>query len=94
MRVKEALNENMKEADMEYTGGIHGTIRLLALEEGRVEGRQEGLIQAVSTVLENKFGQIEDRYRKRLESASVEALSTWLKNALNSSTADEVFSKA
>ncbi len=41
-QLKERLNESMKEAGMEWTGGIHGNIRFLALQEGREKGLEEG----------------------------------------------------
>ncbi len=80
-QLKEGLNESMKEAGMEWTGGIHGNIRVLALQEGREEGREEGRLlgfrQALLLQFKARFGEVPSRFIERLEKATLETLEDW-----------------
>lgn len=74
---------------MEWTGGIHGNIRVLALQEGREQGRAEGreqgraegrLIgfrQALLLQFKSVFGEVPARLIERLDRAEIETLEAW-----------------
>ncbi len=85
-QLKQALNENMKEDEMLYTGVLG-----LYIEEGRQEGRQEGLVSALSKIMAKKFGPLPAPYREKIEQASQENLEAWLENVVTSATPEEVF---
>ncbi len=85
---------------MTYFGGVFGTIRKQAHEdgkrEGKVEGRREGKIegkaQALYQVLAAKFGDPPEQIRKRIDAASMETIDRWLINILNRDKLEDVLS--
>ncbi len=89
----------MKKTDMEFTGGIHGTIHILAKEEGLKEGRQEGLnegrqkgqAELFLQMLALKFGELPEWILAKVKSASTDHIATYLKRCMNQSSLDEIF---
>lgn len=76
-QVKERLNETMKEAGMEFTGGIHGNIRVLALAEGRGEGRKESALTIVENLMRKRFGPLSQSVLDALQVADTDQLISW-----------------
>ncbi len=74
---------------MEWTGGIHGQIRVLALQEGR----EEGLLAArnmLTTIFLNRFGEVPKQILERIEKATSQALQDWTRRALVANSPMEV----
>lgn len=93
-QLKERLNESMKEAGMEWTGGIHGQIRVLALQEGREEGREEGLKFArnmLTTLLRDRFGELPSQILDRIEKATFQLIEQWTARLKTARSPIEVF---
>ncbi len=81
-QLKKSINESMKEAGMEWTGGIHGNIRILALEEGRQEGIDQGRREMLTHLLKIRFGGIPETFAGQIEHASAETITSWFERAL------------
>jgi len=60
--------------------------------EGRREGRQQGLRDALSLLLEKKFGPLSAADEKRLKAASQKTLAQMTTKVLTAASVDEVFS--
>lgn len=80
--LKESINESMKEAGMEWSGGIHGNIRILALQEGRQEGLEAGRKEMLTHLLKVKFGEVPEIFIEKIEKASSEMITDWFDKAL------------
>ncbi len=80
---------------MAFSGGIHGTIHILAkeegLKEGRREGRQEGQAELFLQMLALKLGDLPDWILTKVRGASTERIGTYLKRCMSQSTLDEIF---
>jgi predicted transposase/invertase (TIGR01784 family) len=61
------------------------------LQTGRQEGRQEGEYTFLQELLEDAFGQLPERYLKKLARASSETLRLWGKRVFRAKTLAEVF---
>lgn len=60
-------------------------------EEGRQEGRQEGEATLLLRQLEQKFGRIDPKTRKRVQSADSERLLDWATRILTAERLEDVF---
>lgn len=63
-------------------------------EEGREEGRVEGESAALVTLLQEKFGPIDDEALQRIHSSDPETLLRWLRRVLTASTIDEALERS
>ncbi len=61
------------------------------LNEGRLEGRQEGKLDILLRLLTRRFGPLDAATEQRLQKASVDDLERWTDNILDARTLDEVF---
>jgi hypothetical protein len=62
-----------------------------AWAEGLAEGRAEGEVRAVLTVLDARGVHVPEKARERIEACTdLERLETWLRRALTATTVDEV----
>lgn len=70
--------------------------RKKGIQEGRQEGRQEGLQEGGATLLlrqlERKFGRVDAKTRKRVQSADAERLLDWGERVLTAERLEDVFS--
>ena len=72
-----------EESKMKYVTSIER----LSRKEGREEGRQE----VVLSLIEERFGPLDESLRKTIEQASGEQILRWAKRLLSASSLDEVF---
>lgn len=63
------------------------------LNEGRLEGRQEGKLDILLRLLARRFGPLDAATEQRLQKASADDLERWTDNILDARTLDEVFSR-
>jgi flagellar biosynthesis/type III secretory pathway protein FliH len=61
------------------------------LQEGRQEGRKEGEATFLLQLLEQKFGRVDAKIRKRLQSADAEHLLDWGKRVLTAERLEDIF---
>jgi hypothetical protein len=61
------------------------------LDEGRAEGRVEGMAAALLRQLEHRFGPLPEEVRERAASASIPQLEHWLVRFVDASSLSEVF---
>ena len=75
----------------EKVEGITMTIAEKLRKEGKQEGKQEGECTILQCLLKNRFGDIPEQYRERLEQADSETLLKWSERILTAETIEEVF---
>ena len=63
------------------------SIERLSREEGRVEGSQ----RVVLSLIEERFGPLDESLRKTIEQASGDQILQWAKRLLSASSLDEIF---
>ena len=61
------------------------------IEKGMQTGLQKGLQSTLLSLVQHKFGAMQDKHRQYVEQASLQQLSTWSLNVLDAKTVDEVF---
>ncbi len=61
------------------------------MAEGYQKGHGSGLRDALTELMEEKFGSLEKRYTRRIEEASADQLKGWLKGILTAPDAEELF---
>lgn len=84
--LEKALGSKAAETVMTYAEELR--------QEGRRQGREEGLRAAVLQVLEVRFGALPAGIDARVAAAGLADLERWLRRAVTAANLDEVFSGA
>lgn len=77
---------------MTMTYEYQGRIARKYVAQGREEGREEGLVGGILTVLEARHLTVSALQRARIaECADIDQLTAWLRRAATAADADEIF---
>ncbi len=66
-------------------------LRQMFLEEGKREGKREGIVLTLRKQLSQRFGAIPDWTEDRLKDAAPKDLERWTNHILKASTLEEIF---
>lgn len=61
------------------------------LQVGMQQGRQEGLQSSLLSLIQHKFGTMQDKYRQEAAQGTSQQLAAWSLRVLDAATIDEVF---
>lgn len=93
-QVKQGVELEMQEAGMTYFGGVFGSLKKQAYDDGKADGKAEGKVEGMASVLigqlMQKFGMVPDAIRQKIEAAPVDALMRWASNIVQKNSLDEI----
>jgi len=95
LELKSMLHETVKEWPKQWLARGREEGREIGRREGRQEGRQmgrrEGERELLAQLLTQKFGDLDEATRERLDRADLDTLQRWARHLLDASTLDEVW---
>jgi hypothetical protein len=95
MRLPDALDTRLHHGlfQLERRGSMTylSSLERFAIDRGVKRGLQEGRQELLLTLLNKRFGSLDDSVRARLAAADAETLSAWALNFVDAATLDEVF---
>ena len=88
VRAVTALKE---EKAMTYVTSIERVVRKQAFAEGQAEGHTEGQVDALLSLIQHRFGTVNEVTMQQIRAADSVHLATWLLNTLDADTLEDVF---
>ena len=88
---RQKIDNLEQESKMKYVTSIERLSRKEGRQEGRQEGRKEGRQEVVLSLIETRFGPLDESLRTTVEQASGEQILRWAKRLLSASSLDEIF---